>query len=156
MFAICAILFCRGIPEYGLFSRTLYSTYLHPGALLLIMCLDLLDAPAAISGMAPYPAIIVAPEEREERTKAGTFDQSVLLDDSRGSTLGPDFASSRREEAGRRHHRGGRRRKLALVRRAACQVLGGVAKRRGTPCDEFCQAWWFLSRLILRGTQRMT
>ena len=67
------------------------------------MCLDLLDAPSAVSDLAPYPAIIVAPEEREERTKTGTFDQTVLLDDSRDSTLGPDLLrhrDARRRAAG--------------------------------------------------------
>ena len=95
MFATCAILHRRGFPEMSLFNRTLFSTYMRPSALLLVACLDLLDAPAAVSGMAPYPALLVAPEERGESTKTGTFDQTVLLDDSRDSMLGPDLLRHR-------------------------------------------------------------
>ena len=100
MFAICAILLRRGHPEMALFNRALFSTYLRPSALLNVMCLDLLDAPSAVSDLAPYPAIIVAPEEREERTKTGTYDQTVILDDARDTMLGPDLL--RHREARRR------------------------------------------------------
>ena len=76
---------------YSLYSRALFSSYRRPSALLLVMTLDLLEAPPTISEMASFPAIIVAPEDRDERTKTGTFDQTVLLDDKRDSGLGREL-----------------------------------------------------------------
>ena len=63
--------------------------------MLLVMTLDLLEAPPAISEMAPFPAIIVVPEDRDERTKTGTFDQTVLLDDKRDGGLGRELVELR-------------------------------------------------------------
>ena len=97
MFATSAILHRRGFRLYSLYSRALFSSYLRPSALLLVMTLDLLEAPPAISEMAPFPAIIVAPEDRDERTKTGTFDQTVLLDDKRDSGLGRELVELRDE-----------------------------------------------------------
>ena len=90
-FAISAILDRRRLREYSLYNRTLLSTYLRPSALLLVMTLDVLAAPLAIAELAPFSAIIVAPEDREERTKTGTYDQTVLFDDSRDVELGSEL-----------------------------------------------------------------
>ena len=91
MFATSAILHRRGFRLYSLYNRALFSSYLRPSALLLVMTLDLLEAPPAISEMAPFSAIIVAPDDHDERTKTGTFNQTVLLDDKRDSGLGREL-----------------------------------------------------------------
>ena len=71
-----------------LFNATLLSTYLRPSALMNLMTGDLIDAPPASAQLGRNVVLLVSPQERGERTKTNTFDEIVILDDTRHPRLG--------------------------------------------------------------------
>ena len=81
----------RGQPEFALFQRTLFSTYLRPSAVLRLATLDVLSPPPSVAGMWLHAVLVVSPEEREIATKTGSFHMSVTLDNARDLELGNDL-----------------------------------------------------------------
>ncbi len=91
-YAICAILFKRGVPAMALFNAALLSTYVRPSALVTLATADVVDPPPASTNMSAFHALLLAPQERQARTKTGEYDATVLLDDVRHPTLGAELA----------------------------------------------------------------
>ena len=87
-YAICAVLFKRGLPSMALFVAALLSTYIRPSALMNLALGDLVDPPPAEAQLGKHYVLLLAPQERGERTKTNTFDETVILDDTRHLALG--------------------------------------------------------------------
>ena len=64
-FAIAGVMEVRGQPDFALFERTLFSTYLRPSAALRLATLDVLSPPPAVADMGLHAVLVVSPEERE-------------------------------------------------------------------------------------------
>ena len=92
--AVCWRLVERGLSEMGLFVLLSVSLYTRPGELLAARRMDLVPPS---SRALDYWALLVAPEEMLQPTKANVFNDSIALDDAKIRFLEPilrDMASA--------------------------------------------------------------
>ena len=87
-YAICGVLFLRGLPAMALFNAALLSTYIRPSGLMNLALGDLVDPPPVEAQLGRHHVLLLAPQERGERAKTNTFDETVILDDVRHPELG--------------------------------------------------------------------
>ena len=82
--SISGVLMKMGEKEMALFNETSFSTYARPGELLAIYPADVVPSNSSFS----HDVIVLAPMERGETSKAGVFDETLVLDDVRMPCLG--------------------------------------------------------------------
>ncbi len=90
-----------GYPWQAVFQKALFATYLRPSALFALYTDDVvcpLEGPGH-----RHHVLVVSPIEREKATKAGQFDETVLLDGTVCPALGPlleELVTRRRDDEG--------------------------------------------------------
>ncbi|CAE6963490.1 unnamed protein product, partial [Symbiodinium sp. KB8] len=77
--AVSGIMLAYGYKEMALYNETSFSTYARPGELLKMKAVDYVPANRAYH----YAVLVVAPMERGVGTKAGVYDETLILDDTR-------------------------------------------------------------------------
>ena len=75
--AISGILLWQKLDEYALFNEVSYSTYARPGELLKMKAEDFVERNQDFQ----HSVLVVAPIERGEASKAGIYDEVLILDD---------------------------------------------------------------------------
>lgn len=83
--AISGVMLHQGWPEMALFNELTFSTYARPGELMKARVCDVVGKLKKEDN----DIIILAPFERGEESKTGIFDEVLILDDKRLSSLGP-------------------------------------------------------------------
>ena len=77
--AISAVLLETGRKEMALFNELSFSTYARPGELLKLKAVDYVEKNSDFG----HSVVVLAPVERGETTKAGIYDEILILDDQR-------------------------------------------------------------------------
>ena len=81
--AISAVMLVAGRRDMALFNELSFSTYARPGELLKLKAADYVEKNADFG----HSVLVLAPVEREEATKAGIYDEILILDDERAPWL---------------------------------------------------------------------
>lgn len=96
---ISGLMMDMGEREMSLFNETSFSTYARPGELLRLRPVDVVPRAPGHN----FDVLILNPIERGETSKAGIFDETLILDDSRAPWLGEllnQLAARRSKEVG--------------------------------------------------------
>ncbi|CAJ1446249.1 unnamed protein product, partial [Effrenium voratum] len=83
--AISAVMLAMGWKEMALYNEISFSTYARPGELLKVHAVDVVKKNQHYD----HDVIILSPFERSESSKAGIYDEVLILDDVRMQCLGP-------------------------------------------------------------------
>jgi len=102
--SISAIMLYIHQPMMALFNELTFSTYARPGELTRALAIDVVKKNDQFS----HDVIVLSPFERAEASKAGIFDEVLILDDTRMMCLGSIVV----QEAAQRIRRGGEEAKL--------------------------------------------
>lgn len=82
---ISGVLIHLGFRDMALFNEISFSTYAHPGELLRLMPEDVVPRNNSFA----HDVLILGPIERGQGSKAGIYDETLILDDTRAAFLGP-------------------------------------------------------------------
>eukprot|EP00438_Fugacium_kawagutii_P031773 Skav205360 [mRNA] locus=scaffold1956:237000:237728:- [translate_table: standard] len=81
--SISAVLIHRGMKEEALFNEVSFSTYARPGELLRVQAMDVVSPNQDFE----HAVIVLGPMERGETSKAGIYDEVLILDDVKAPWL---------------------------------------------------------------------